>query len=78
MYILEGGINHWLATFGAGESGIMQARVPSGDDTLCYTFDAALGDRFSAADPSPHEWELEYTPKIKLQVKRDKSGGGCG
>lgn len=78
IYILEGGINQWLATFGESDSGIMQARVPTGDDVLCYAFDAALGDRFTAADPSPHEWELEYTPKIKLQVKRDKSGGGCG
>ena len=78
VYILEGGINQWLATFGEVDSGIMQARVPAGDDVLCYTFDAALGDRFSASDPSPHDWELEYTPKIKLQVKRDKSSGGCG
>jgi hypothetical protein len=37
-----------------------------------------MGDRYLAADPNPHEWELEYTPKIKLEMKRDKSGGGCG
>ncbi|MFZ2487383.1 MAG: rhodanese-like domain-containing protein [Anaerolineae bacterium] len=78
VYILEGGINSWLATFGKTDSGIMQVRVPNGDDALCYAFGAALGDRFNASNPSVHEWELEYTPKIKLQVKRDKSGGGCG
>ncbi len=39
---------------------------------------AALGDRFAAAEPNPHVWELEFTPKVKLQIKRDKSGGGCG
>jgi len=32
----------------------------------------------SRASPSPHEWELEYTPLIKLERKRSPSGGGCG
>lgn len=78
VYILEGGINEWLATFGRDEGDIVQVSAPSGDDALCWSFPAALGDRFAAADPSPHAWELEYTPKVKLQIKRDKSGGGCG
>ncbi len=77
-YILEGGINEWIATFGKEENDIVKVASPSGDDTLCFTFPAALGDRFAAADPSPHEWQLDYTPKIKLQVKRDHGGGGCG
>ena len=78
VYILAGGINAWLATFGHAESDIVQVAAPSGDDTLCFSFPAALGDRFAASDPSPHEWEFEYTPKVKLQIQRDKSGGGCG
>ncbi len=78
VYILEGGVNQWIATFGQEEGGIVQVATPSGDDTLCWTFPAALGDRFQAADPDPHAWQLEFTPKIKLQIKRDKSGGGCG
>ena len=78
VYILEGGINEWLATFGHEEGDIVQVAAPTGDDTLCFNFPAALGDRFAAADPSPHEWQFEYTPKVKLQIKRDKSGGGCG
>jgi hypothetical protein len=49
-----------------------------GQDTLRFEFPAALGDRYECASPSPHEWTLEFTPKIKLQIKRDKSGGGCG
>ena len=77
-YVLEGGINEWIETFGKDESGIVQVASPSGEDHLCFTFPAALGDRFAAADPSPHEWSLTYTPKVKLQIKRDKSGGGCG
>lgn len=39
---------------------------------------AGLGARYEAAYPNPHEWELDYTPRIKLQIQRDKSGGGCG
>ena len=51
---------------------------PPGPDRLAYTFPAALGARYSAAAPNPHEWGLEYTPKIRLELKRDKSGGGWG
>ncbi|MBK8048689.1 MAG: YeeE/YedE family protein [Anaerolineales bacterium] len=79
VYILEGGINNWLATFEAEGSEIQATPTPMpGNDTLKYVFASALGDRYAAAAPSPHEWELEYTPKIKLQIQRDKSGGGCG
>jgi hypothetical protein len=77
-YILEGGVNAWIAAFGQDDSAIVQVANPSGDDALCWSFPAALGDRFEASDPSPHAWHLDYTPKVKLQIKRDKSGGGCG
>lgn len=78
VYILEGGINEWIATFGQDDGGVVQVANPSGDDTLCWSFPAALGDRFAAADPDPHAWHLDYVPKVKLQIQRDKSGGGCG
>jgi hypothetical protein len=39
----------------------------------------ALGNRYESCDPSPIEYEeLEFEAKIQLQLKRDKSGGGCG
>jgi hypothetical protein len=78
VYILEGGVNHWLSIFGADAEDIVPTPTPPGDDALNYIFTAALGDRYPAAAPSPHEWQLDYTPKIQLQLKRDKSGGGCG
>jgi hypothetical protein len=78
VYILEGGINQWLSTFSAGEPGIVRTAIPAAADQLRFDFPAALGSRYGGASPNPHEWELEYTPKIKLQIKRDKSGGGCG
>ncbi len=79
VYILEGGLNQWLRVFHA-DGLYMQAlsSQPEGDQPA-YNFIAALGDRYRAADPNPIEYEnLQYTPKIKLQLQRDKSGGGCG
>jgi hypothetical protein len=78
VYILEGGINNWLATFAGEENDIMRTTATIGQDQLCFSFPAALGSRYESAFPNPHEWELEYTPKVKLELKRDKSGGGCG
>jgi rhodanese-related sulfurtransferase len=78
VYILEGGINNWLRVFAADESDITPTPAPPGQDQLGYIFPAALGSRYEAAFPDPHHWKLEYTPKIQLQLKRDKSGGGCG
>ena len=77
-YLLEGGLNDWIATFGQKESAIQPTPTATGEDTLHYTFPAALGDRYDAAFPDPHAWELKFIPKIKLQMQRDKSGGGCG
>lgn len=78
VYILEGGINNWLATFAAEEPEITPTPVPASGDRLQWSFPAALGSRYEAAFPDPHHWELEFTPKIKLELKRDKTGGGCG
>lgn len=77
IYILEGGINHWLEIFAVHEEDI-QPRENAPEDALRYTFPAALGDRYEAADPFIHEWELEYEPKIKLEQRRGPSTGGCG
>jgi hypothetical protein len=76
-YILEGGVNGWIATFGDDD---LTERYNSGagDDQLCYIFDSALGSRYSAAEPDPHATELEYVPKIKLELKRAPTSGGCG
>jgi rhodanese-related sulfurtransferase len=79
VYILEGGVNNWIAFFGEADPNISGVLANSGDDQLDYVFPAALGDRYECSDPSPIEFEeLEYEAKIQLQLKRDKSGGGCG
>jgi rhodanese-related sulfurtransferase len=77
VYILEGGINHWIAFFGKGEG--FQPATYAGPDQLGFIFPAALGSRYESCDPNPIEYEkLEFEAKIKLELKRDKSGGGCG
>jgi len=78
VYILEGGINNWIAVFGKEETAIHPYPTTAVDDQLRYAFDSALGDRYPAAAPLPYEWVFEYTPKIQLQNRRGVSGGGCG
>jgi rhodanese-related sulfurtransferase len=77
-YVLEGGVNNWIAFFGADDEPLQPALNPA-PDQLAYIFPAALGDRYESCDPNPIEYEnLEFEEKIKLELKRDKSGGGCG
>jgi rhodanese-related sulfurtransferase len=77
VYILEGGINNWIAAFGEDDL-TKNINVGAGEDQLCYIFDSALGSRYLASGPDPHTQELEYTPKVKMEAKRGPSGGGCG
>jgi rhodanese-related sulfurtransferase/uncharacterized membrane protein (DUF485 family) len=78
VYILEGGVNRWIATFGTGDAKL-QPLANAGDDQLRYAFTAALGSRYKSCAPSPMDYEhLAFEPRIVLQLKRDKSGGGCG
>ena len=77
VYLLEGGINNWIAFFGKDDG--LQPLAATGADQLGYIFPAALGSTYESCDPNPEEYEkLEFEAKIKLQLKRDKSGGGCG
>jgi rhodanese-related sulfurtransferase len=77
VYILEGGINNWIALFGNDDLTKTFNRG-AGDDQLCYIFDSALGARNPAAEPDAHNLELEFTPKVKLEMKRAPTSGGCG
>jgi rhodanese-related sulfurtransferase len=80
VYILEGGVNNWIAFFGKEDPTLKaEANPNAGDDQLKYIFPAALGSDYESCSPSPIENEkLTFEAKIKLQLKRDKSGGGCG
>ncbi len=77
VYVLEGGINNWIAFFGQNEG--FQSASSVGEDQLNYIFPSALGSSYESCDPNPTRYEnLEFVARIKLEVKRDKSGGGCG
>ncbi|MCA9931072.1 MAG: YeeE/YedE family protein [Anaerolineales bacterium] len=77
VYLLEGGINNWIATFGDND---LTSTFLTGhpEDELCYIFDNALGARYTASEPDPHAFELEYEKKVVLEVKRAPTSGGCG
>lgn len=85
VYILEGGINNWLDTFNIQpdeEEPIAVAMLPTplpnppqGEDTLRYDFPAALGAQYPAAAPDPHAFEIEYVPKVEMEVKKATGGG---
>jgi rhodanese-related sulfurtransferase len=77
VYILEGGVNNWLSIF-AEEDNRIQALESSPVDSLRYAFAAALGGAFPASDPHISEYHLEFIPKIKLELKRGPTSGGCG
>lgn len=78
VYVLEGGVNQWIATFGANDAALHPIAAP-GPDQLRYAFTAALGQRYKSCAPNPIEYEqLAFHSRIVLQLKRDKSGGGCG
>lgn len=77
VYILEGGINNWLAIYAKNDPSI-QPNPSAANDQLRYIFPAALGARYPFADPDPEEFEIEFTPKVQLQQKRGPTSGGCG
>jgi rhodanese-related sulfurtransferase len=78
VYILEGGINNWITVFGAKDP-LLQPLANAGEDQLRYRFPAALGSRYKSCSPNPIEYEkLDFQARIVLQLRRDKSGGGCG
>ena len=78
IYILAGGINAWLNTYGGNTLDEME-RVPNRqEDQLAYRFKSATGERHPAAEPDADLIDLDFEPKIILQTKRAPTSGGCG
>lgn len=78
IYILEGGINAWLNTYGGSSVDGMERVSNRQEDQLAYRFKSATGARHPAAEPEADHIDLEFEPKIILQVKRAPTSGGCG
>jgi rhodanese-related sulfurtransferase len=78
IYILEGGINAWLATY-SGDIFTQEDKVSMRQaDQLAYKFNAATGSRHPAAEPVEGFLDLKFEPKIILELKRAPTTGGCG
>lgn len=79
VYILDGGINRWLDTFVTEfEETYCGQKTTAAEEELNYSFEAALGSNCPAAYPDQEDYELDYEPKIELELKRAPVGGGCG
>jgi rhodanese-related sulfurtransferase len=79
VYILDGGVNHWLDVFGhAGHERCEVVDLGAGQHRLRHIFDAALGANQPGAEPEAEAAApVEYTDKVKLQTRK-VLGGGCG
>ncbi len=75
VYILEGGINNWLAVYGENE---YEQIAAADEEALRYVFAAALGDQEEIATPHQHDDGIEYESKVIMEQKAPTGGGGCG
>lgn len=85
VYILENGINGWLDTFNelVIESDPMAGNMPIpeqnnlalGGEILHYSFEAALGSNYAVSNPDIHNHEFEFTPKVKMKMKKASGDG---
>ena len=78
IYILEGGINAWLKTYGGEGADGMERVHNRQEDQLAYRFKAATGARNPVAEPEADLIDLQFEPKIILELKRAPTSGGCG
>ena len=80
VYILEGGLNHWLNIYGAPHEetgGHGEASLARPDGTLRHPFRLALGARHAAARPDEHHAPQRiYTTRVRL-LKKVARAGGC-
>jgi hypothetical protein len=71
-------VNNWLGTY-VSDSFRQSRRILSPQDKqLAYSFLAATGSRHPAAEPNPYGVEIPFTPRVKLELKRAPTSGGCG
>jgi len=76
IYLLEGGINHWLDVYGPDR---MTPGSPGRDETRRYRFEAALGGRHPESGPDPEKVSgRKYQTKVKGIGQKARKKGGCG
>lgn len=78
LYILSGGVNHWLEVFPL-DVGIAE-RLAGGvsDEDFGYVFSRAVGATVGASNPGmEHGHKIEFEKKVKIRKKKIIAGG-CG
>jgi rhodanese-related sulfurtransferase len=78
VYLLEGGVNNWLDVFSESSQQTLSLDLDAVNDPFLHKFDRAWGGKHLFSNPEPHDFELEFLPKVKLELKKGPSGGGCG
>lgn len=79
VYILEGGINNWLANFTDDAFKQKYTLANASNDHLRYSFTAALGSQYAASSPNPDlVKDMTFSKKVVLEGAKGGSGGGCG
>lgn len=78
VYILECGINNRLDTWSSDSFRNSSRLEDYQPGQLAYRFNAATGSRHPAAEPNPDVLDLKFEPKVKLELKRAPTSGGCG
>ena len=74
VYILEGGLNNFLATC----NDCPFTPYDGADEELRYQISAALGGKHPESSLHEGGQEIEYTPKVKVESAGPVGGGGCG
>jgi rhodanese-related sulfurtransferase len=84
LYILSGGVNHWLKLFRLDETIASKTDGTDTEDRLHYRFSRAVGSTLKASNPGSEFLEklkehkmITYEKKVKIQKKKVLSGG-CG
>jgi rhodanese-related sulfurtransferase len=88
VYILDGGLNNWIAVFAADAFKEAYAIADHQDDEPGYLFDtsmAAMAGQRLVADPNLADFDLTYETRIKIGSGAEPSeeeaapaSGGCG
>jgi rhodanese-related sulfurtransferase len=78
VYILDGGVNCWLSVFQEQVVECGEVAEAAAGDELQHIFTSATGSDHILSEPDPHHYELEFTPKVKIEKPKAAGGGGCG
>lgn len=84
LYILDGGVNHWLKVFPLDPTIAKPTQTTPQNEQLNYIFTKAIGSTTPTSNPGTEngihqlkQQNITYTRKVKIQKKKVLSGG-CG